>query len=142
MKYACIDRNRDQFSIQLMCRVLGVSRSGYYASKVRPESDRSKRDRKLVKEIKRVHTQSKGTYGSPRIKAELADEGHQAGRHKIAKLMRIERLRGIPKRNYRVTTQRDNRHRIAKDQLKQDFSAKNPNERWVADMTAVSTKQG
>jgi putative transposase len=125
-----------------MCRVLGISRSGYYASKVRPESERSKRDRQLVQEIKRVHTQSKGVYGSPRIKAELADEGQQVGRHKIAKLMRIERLRGIPKRNYRVTTQRDNRHRIAKDRLKQNFCAENPNERWVADMTAVSTKQG
>ena len=142
MKYACIDRNRDQYSIQLMCRVLGVSRSGYYASKVRPESARSKRDREILPEIKRVHTQSKGVYGSPRIKAELDDEGLKVGRHKIAKLMRIERIRGIPKRNYRVTTQRDNRHRIERDQLKQDFSAEKPNERWVADMTSVSTKQG
>lgn len=142
MKYACIDRYRDQYSIQLMCRLLGVSRSGYYASKDRPESARSKRDRQLAQEIKRVHAQSNGVYGSPRIKAELADEGHRVGRHKIAKLMRIGRLRRIPKRNYRVTTQRDNRHRIAKNRLKQNFSAEKPNQRWVADMTSVSTKQG
>ena len=137
-----MDRYRDQYSIQLMCRLLGISRSGYYASKVRPESARSKRDRELVPEIKRVHAASKGVYGSPRIKAELEDEGFNVGRHKVAKLMRIERLRGIPKRNHRVTTQRDNRHRIAKNRLKQSFTAEKPNERWVADMTSVSTKQG
>ena len=142
MKYACIDRNRDHYSIQLMCRLLGISRSGCYATKVRPESARSKQDRKLVKEIKRVHAQSKGVYGSPRIKAELADEGCSVGRHKVAKLMCIERLGGIPKTNFRVTTRPDNSHRVVKNLLKQDFSADKPNEKWVADMTAVSTKQG
>ena len=125
-----------------MCRVFGISRSGYYASKERPESARSKRDRKLVNEIKRVHAESKGVYGSPRIKDELADEGISVGRHKVAKLMRVERLRGIPKRNFRITTRPDNRHRIEKNKLKQDFSAEKPNEKWVADMTSVSTKQG
>jgi len=142
VKYACIDRCRDDYSVQLMCRLLGVSRSGYYASKTRTESARSKRDRELVHEIKRVHRKSKGVYGSPRIKAELAEEGYKVGRHKVAKLMRLERLRGIPKRNYRVTTQRDNRHLIAKNQLEQNSSAEKPNQRWVADMTGVSTKQG
>lgn len=125
-----------------MCRLLGISRSGYYASKTRPESTRSKHDRELIREIKRVHTQSNGVYGSPRIKAELAADGIAVGRHKVAKLMRIERIRGIPKRNYRVTTQRDNSHRIVKNQLRQNFSAEKPNKRWVADMTAVSTEKG
>ena len=125
-----------------MCRLLSVSRSGYYASKTRPESDRSKKDRELLREIKRVHTQSKGVYGSPRIKAELADEGYQAGRHKIAKLMRLERLRGIPRRRHRVTTQREPKHRVAKNLLEQNFFTKKPNEVWVADITYVSTKQG
>ena len=142
MKYACIDRCRDSYSVQLMCRLLDVSRSGYYAAKKRPESPRAKQDRELLHKIKRVHTLSKGVYGSPRIKAELADEGCQVGRHKVAKLMRLERLRGIPKRRYRVTTQRDPRHRTAKNILEQDFSANKPNQKWVADITYISTKQG
>ena len=125
-----------------MCRLLDVSRSGYYAAKKRLESPRSKQDRELLHKIKRVHAQSKGVYGSPRIKAELADEGCQVGRHKVAKLMRLERLRGVPKRRYRVTTQRDPRHRAAKNLLEQDFSANKPNQKWVADITYISTKQG
>jgi transposase InsO family protein len=96
----------------------------------------------LLQNIKRVHAQSKGVYGSPRIQAELVEEGHQVGRHKVAKLMRLERLRGVPKRRYRVTTQRDRRHRIAKNLLKQNFSTTKPNQKWVADITYVSTKQG
>lgn len=142
MKYACIDRCRDRYSVLLMCRLLGVSRSGYYAAKTRPESTRSKNDRVLLQQIKRVHARSKGVYGSPRIKAELADEGYQAGRHKIAQLMRLERLRGIPKRRYKVTTQRNPKHRVAKNLLEQNFSTANPDEAWVADITYISTKQG
>ena len=142
MKYACIDRNRDRYSIQHMCCLLKVSRSGYYASKTRPESARSKQDRELMSEIKRVHSDSKGVYGSPRIKDELADNGCNVSRHRVAKLMCMERLRGVPKRNHRVTTQRDKTHLFAKNKLKQDFSADKPNQVWVADMTYVATKQG
>jgi transposase InsO family protein len=126
----------------MMCRLLCVSRSGYYAAKTRPESARSKLDRELLHEIKRVHEKSKGVYGSPRIQAELADEGHQVGRHKVAQLMRLERLRGCPKRRYRVTTKRDPRHRVAKNLLEQNFCTAKPNQKWVADITYISTKQG
>lgn len=107
MKYACIDRCRERYSVYLMCRLLGVSRSGYYAAKKRPESRRSRQDRELLDEIKRVHARSKGVYGSPKITAELADEGLQVGRNKVAKLMRLEGLRGCPRRRYRVTTQQN-----------------------------------
>lgn len=142
MKYACMDRNRDRYSIQLMCRLLEVSRSGYYASKTRPESARSKRDRELMREIKKAHEESKGVYGSPRVKAELADKGYKVGRNRVAKLMRMERLRGIPKRSYHSTTQSDPSHSVAKNKLKQDFSTDRPNQVWVADMTYVPTNQG
>ena len=142
MKYACIDRCRPRYSVRMMCRVLGISRSGYYADKTRPESTRSKRDRELLQEIKRVHAQSKGVYGSPKITAELADKGHQVGRNKVAKLMRLEGLRGCPRRRYRVTTQQDPRHRVAENLLDQDFSTTKPNQRWVADITYISTNQG
>ena len=96
MKYACIDRYRDRYSVHMMCRLLGVSRSGYYAAKTRPESKRSKQDRALMADIKRIHTDSKGVYGSPRVRAELYAEGKCVGRHKVAKLKRLERLRGCP----------------------------------------------
>lgn len=142
MKYACIERCRDRYSIQLMCRLLEVSRSGFYASRTRPESARCKQDRELVKEIKRVHTKSRGVYGSPKIEAELIEEGFSVGRHKVARLMRLERLRGCPKRRFRTTTQQDPRHIPAKNLLKQNFSTDKPDHRWVADITYVSTKQG
>ena len=129
MKYACIERCRNRYSIQLMCRLLGVSRSGFYAAKTRPESARSKQDRELVKEIKRVHTQSKGVYGSPKIQAELVDEGFSVGRHRVARLMRLERLRGCPKRRYRTTTRQDPRHIPARNLLEQNFSTARPDQR-------------
>ena len=125
-----------------MCRLLSVSRSGYYAAKTRPESSRSKQDRELVTEITRVHSASRGVYGSPRVQAELVAEGHQVGRHKVARLMRLERLRGCPKRRFRVTTQREPSHAVAKNLLNQNFSAQMPNQRWVADITYISTHQG
>ncbi len=142
MKYANIDRCRNRYSIQMMCRLLGISRSGYYAAKTRPESTHSKQDRELMTEIRRVHAESRGVYGSPRIQAELADEGCLVGRHKVARLMRLARLRGCPKRRFRVTTKRDPSHAVVKDLLKQNFSADTPNQRWVADITYISTHQG
>jgi putative transposase len=142
MKYATIDRCRDRYSIHMMCRLLGVSRSGYSAAKTRPESMRSKRDRELMSEIKRVHSASRGVYGSPKVQAELVAEGHRVGRHKVARLMRLARLRGCPKRRFQVTTQRDPKHTVAKNILEQNFSAEKPNQRWVADITYISTHQG
>lgn len=109
-----------------MCRLLDVSRSGYYASKTRPESTRSKNDRELLQKIKRVHAETKGVYGSSRIKAELTDNGYKVGRNRVAKLMRMERLRGIPKRRYRTTTQRDPSHSIAKISKSRIFQQTNP----------------
>ena len=143
MKYACIDRLRRRYSVHMMCRLLGVSRSGYYAAKVRPESNRSKQDRELMADIKRIHAESKGVYGSPRIRAELCAEGWRVGRHKIAKLMRLERLKGRPKkRSYRVTAKQYPQHRAAKNLLEQNFSAASPNQRWAADITYIPTSQG
>jgi transposase InsO family protein len=125
-----------------MCRVLKVSRSGYYAWRVRPESERSKTDRQLTQVIRRLHTDSKGVYGSPKITADLRDEGHHHGRHKVARLMRLAGLRGCPKRRFRVTTQRDPSHPVAENLLDQDFTAEAPNQRWAADITFIATNQG
>ena len=92
--------------------------------------------------IKRIHDASKGTYGAPRVRAELVSEGLHVGRHKIAKLMRLARLRGCPKRRYRSTTVQNPRHRCAKNLLRQNFFANRPNRVWVADITYIPTSQG
>jgi transposase InsO family protein len=126
----------------MMCRLLCVSASGYYAWRIRPESQRAKSDRELVSKIKRIHAQSKGVYGSPKIRAELLSEGCQVGRNRVARLMRLERVQGCPKRRFRVTTQRNPTHRVAKNLLQQDFTATVPNQCWVADITYISTHQG
>jgi len=142
MKYACIDRRRDGYPVCMMCRLLKVSASGYYAWRIRSESPRAKADRTLMAEVKRVHQDSRGVYGSPRVHAELVAKGIHAGRHKVARLMRLARLRGCPKRRFRVTTQRDPSHPVAKNLLKQNFSTDAPNQRWAADITYIPTHQG
>jgi transposase InsO family protein len=142
VKYACIDRRRDHYPVRMMCRLLGVSASGFYAWRTRPESTRTRHDRELMPKIRRIFTASKGVYGSPRVHAELVAEGVMAGRNKVARLMRLERLRGCPRRRFRITTQRDPTHPVAKNLLKQNFTAQEPNQRWSADMTYISTKQG
>ena len=125
-----------------MCRLLNVSASGYYAWRVRPESERVQRDRQLLKKIRHIHEESKGVYGSPRVHAELMAEGVHVGRHKVAHLMCSALLKGCPKRRYRTTTQRDPTHRVAHNLLKQDFAADGPDQRWAGDITYISTHQG
>lgn len=142
MRYRCIDRRRDQYPVRMMCRLLGVSRSGYYAWRVRPESERAQTDRQLIRAIRRFHAESDGVYGAPKITAELRAEGYQCGRHKVARLMRQAGLRGCPKRRFKVTTQRDPNHPVADNLLGQDFTADGPNERWASDITYISTHQG
>ncbi len=142
MRYRCIDRRRNDYPVREMCRLLKVSRSGYYAWRERPESARAKTDRELTQAIQRVHIDSRGTYGSPRITDELKEEGYTHGHNKVARLMRIVGLRGCPQRRYKVTTQRDPSHPVADNLLEQDFTAEGPNERWVADITYLPTRQG
>ncbi len=142
MKYACINLRRDHYPVRMMCRLLGISASGYYAWRTRPESARARQDRELMPKIRRIFEVSKGVYGSPRVHAELVAEGVTVGRNKIAHLMRLEGLRGCPKRRFRTTTQREPAHPVAQNLLKQDFKAQAPNRRWAADITYISTRQG
>ena len=142
MRYACIERRRDRHPVRLMCRLLGVSASGYYAWRRRPESARARLDRELLVKIRRIHEASKGVYGSPRVHAELVAEGVHVGRHKVARLMGLARLMGCPKRRFLTTTQRDPTHRVAHNLLKQNFAADGPNRRWAGDITYIATHQG
>ena len=142
MRYICIDRRRNQYPVMMMCRLLHVSRSGYYAWRVRPESQRAKTDRELIKRIGQIHEDSDGVYGAVKIAAELNEQGYPCGRHKVARLMRIAGLKGCPKTTFKVTTQRDPSHPVADNLLEQDFTAEGPNERWSSDITYISTHQG
>lgn len=142
MRYACIDRCRDLYPIRLMCRLLDVAASGYYAWRRRPEPQRVQRNRELLEKIRSIHAASKGVYGSPRVHAELLAKGVKVGRHKVAQVMRSARLKGCPKRRYRTTTQRDPGHQVAQNLLRQNFAADGPDQCWASDITYIATRQG
>jgi putative transposase len=125
-----------------MCRVLGVSASGYYAWCKRPASARSDRDRALLRTIRTVHASSRGTYGAPRLHAELRAEGIRVGRKRVARLMRAAGLAGVSRRRWIGTTRRDSASRPAPDLVERDFTARGPNRLWVADITYVRTWAG
>jgi len=142
MRYRCIDRHRDGYPVRMMCGVLRVSRSGYYAWRCRPESTRTRTDRSLTDSIRQIHRDSKGVYGAVKIRAELKAQGQRYGRHKVARLMRLAGLRGCPSRCFKVTTQPNPRHAPATNLLKQDFNAKAPDHRWASNITFINTQQG
>jgi putative transposase len=134
--------NQAEYSIQMMSRTLGVSRSGFYAYHSRPPSARSLTDKALSKRIAAIHEASKETYGAPRVHAELADEGIHVGRKRIERLMLARGLRGVSRRKFVVTTERDPRARPAADLVDRNFYADAPNVLWVADITFVPTWAG
>ena len=140
MRYRCIDRRRNHHSVRMMCSALRVSRSGYYAWRVRPESARARRDLALTRMIHTLYAESSGVYGSPKIHQELLVSGESCGRHKVAKLMRQAGLRGCPKKRYRAKGVSP--AVAASNLLQQNFSASRTDERWVSDITYIPTRQG
>lgn len=125
-----------------MCRVLGVSPSGYYAWRHRKPSARARKDAELSEKIRSSHQASRGTYGSPRIHADLAAEGLRVGRKRVARLMRAAGLQGVSRRKGPRTTVRDTQNRPALDLVNRHFTAPLPNRLWVADITYVPTLVG
>lgn len=131
-----------QYPIATMCRVLGVSTSGYYAWRKRPPSPRASEDETLSEEIRKIHDQSRGTYGAPRIQAQLAAQGWSVGRKRVARLMRAADLQGVSRRKGPRTTRRRAGARPAPDLVQRHFSAQGPNRLWVADITYIATWSG
>jgi putative transposase len=129
--------------VATLCRLLGVSTSGYYGWRDRPPSERALHDEVVTEKIRLVHAQSRETYGYRRITTELVEE-HELpiGRHKVARLMAQAHLQGVTRRKFCRTTRRDDRDRPAPDLLQRDFTAAEPNARWVADITYVPTWAG
>ena len=129
-------------AIATLCRVLAVSPSGYYAWRTRARSPRASDDEGLIAEICAIHTHSRGTYGAPRIQAELAARGRRVSRKRIARLMRRAGVRGVSRRKWVTTTVRDQARRPAPDLVQRAFTAPGPNQLWVADITYVGTWSG
>jgi putative transposase len=125
-----------------MCRVLDVSTSGYYAWRDRAPSARSKDDAVLASTIVSIHERSRGTYGVPRIHAELAAEGTRVGGKRIARLMRANGLQGVSRRRGFKTTRRNESARPAPDLVERKFTAEDRDQLWVADITYVPTWSG
>jgi putative transposase len=140
--YQFISRERANHAVQVLCRVLEVSRSAWYAWQAGESSSRALEDQRLTLHIRAAHKASRGTYGSPRITHQLRDEGLQAGRRRVARLMSQDGLRGLPPRPYKVTTNADPELRVAPDSVCRAFTVDKPNEVWVTDITYVHTAQG
>ena len=142
MKYQFIRLQRAHFKVAGMCRVLEVSRSGYYDWLDRPESDRARRHRYLLTKIRRAHIESREIYGAPRIHAELVDQGERVGKNTVAHLMRREHIQSKVHKRFVVTTASTHTRKPAANVLSGDFRAARANEKWVSDVTFIPTRRG
>ncbi len=140
--YHLIEAERTSFPVQFMCRMLGVSRSGYYAWRDRPPSRRSRENVTLTEKIREIHERSRRTYGSPRVHAELRSIGTRCSRKRVARLMRETGLEGCMRGPRRGTTRRGKRSAPAEDLVKRNFRATETDKVWVADITYVHTREG
>jgi len=125
-----------------MCRVLQVSKSGYYAWRKREPSDRAVENERLTTKILEVHKESRQSYGSPRVHAELVAQGFEVSRNRVARLMREEGIVGRRKPRFRKTTDSDHKLPVAKNLLDRQFTVDEPDAAWVADITYVWTQRG
>jgi putative transposase len=141
--FGFIDAEKASYPVTALCRMLGVSKSGYYAWRSRPPSERRRRDALLIEKIRQIHSRSRETYGYPRVHAELRSLGVKCGRRRVARLMRAEGLWGCVRGKKRRTTRRDPRAAApAPDLLRGDFVAAEPNRVWLADITYIPTREG
>ena len=135
--------NQAVYRVQTMCHLLEVSTSGYYAWRDRPPSKRAQEDAALTKRIEEIHARSRGTYGVPRVHAELLAEGAAPiSRKRVARLMRAAGLRGVTRRKWITTTVRDGETATTPDLVERNFRAPGPNQLWVSDITYIPTWEG
>ena len=142
MRYEFIRDYRHEFRVSKMCEVLEVSRSGFYSWLKRPESKRTHDNRKLLSAIFIAFNSSRQTYGSPRLTVELNESGVSCSENRVARLMRINDIRAVGKRKYRVTTNSKHKNPVAENLLDRNFSVDDPNAVWLSDMTYIWTKEG
>ena len=143
MKYACIDRYRGEFPVRLMCRVLSVCVSGFYAWRKRPPSERAQQDQRLLLSVRVAHERSGQTYGAPRVHRDLKDEGTRVSKKRVARLMQEDGLVARRPRRYVHTTDSYHADPIAPNLLDRKFAVSAELDRvWVSDITYVPTRQG
>jgi transposase InsO family protein len=142
VKFAFISEEKVAFPIAVMCRLLVVSPSGYYASQGRPPTAHDRRDKELAERVSAVHLGSRRRYGSPRVHAELQATGQRVSRKRVARLMRENDLAARTRRRFRKTTDSNHSFPIAPNLLERDFTAAGPDEAWVTDITFLWTAEG
>lgn len=141
--YRLIDAEKAHHPVSRLARVLGVARAGYYAFTSRPASPRTLADQALTDQIQEIHARSRGTYGAPRVHAELRlGLDIRVGRKRVARLMRVAGLQGCHRRRGRGLTRRDPQATSAPDLVERDFTPPAPDRLWVADITQQRTGQG
>lgn len=142
MKYAFMRANREQFDIKRMCEVLQVSRSGYYDWAGRDESKRSQQDRVLLKEIRKIHQETKEAYGATKTWRTLKQSGMVCGKHRVARLRRQAGIEALRKRRFRLGSKSRNTAPAAPNLLRWPFKAALPDQIWVTDVTFIPTRSG
>ena len=135
MRFELIDAAKNEFPVQRLCKVLGVSSSGYFAWKKRPASLRQRDDMVLLAHVRAAFAVSNRTYGSPRMVHELRDNGLAIGRRRVARLMRENGMKARQKRRFKRTTDSLHAFPVAPNLLDQDFTATGPNQKWGADIS-------
>ena len=141
-RFRFVEQEKARYPVRILCAALGVSPSGYYAWRSRGPSARECSDAALAAEIRRSHARSRGTYGVPRVWADLAEAGHHVSRKRVARLMRIDHLAGVHRRRFVRTTIRDEDAEPFPDLVNRDFTATGPDQLWVADITQLPTRSG
>ncbi|MCA9088813.1 MAG: IS3 family transposase [Planctomycetaceae bacterium] len=143
MRFSFIDDHREQWPVSVQCRVLQVSRSGFYAWCRREPSLTAVRRAGLTERIREVHQASRRTYGSPRVHAELVAQGSRCNRKTVARCMREAGIQAKSHRKFRITTTDSNHaHPVAENIVDRDFQPAGKNQTWVADITYVTTNEG
>ena len=142
MKYAFIEENNRQYGVQKMCRVLKVSRSGYYGWEIKPVSKRELFDNRLITEIKQVHVASRENYGTIKTWKALKIKGISCGKHKVARLRKVNGIASKRRKRFKVTTLSKNTKWIAPNRLNRCFQVAKPNKVWVGDVTFIGTRNG
>jgi transposase InsO family protein len=142
VRYRFVDAERASFPVKMLCRVLGIGKSAYYARNKRPESKRDMEDQRLKELIHLAHHEGRGNYGRPRIHRELTKKGERVSAKRVARLMREDGLRGKVRRRFVRTTDSNHDQPVFENVLDREFTATAPNQRWVGDITYLRTPNG
>jgi putative transposase len=142
MRFRLIDAAKEEFPVRRLCKVLGVSQSGYFAWRSRPACRRQRDDLVLLAHVRSAFRLSNETYGRPRMTRELQDQGLHVGRRRTARLMRENGLRARQPRRFKRTTDSLHAFPVAPNLIEQDFAAERPDEKWGSDLSYIWTREG